>query len=75
MHAHMRDFLVQERIPHYQKHVDEPTLKNYQMTNVSSKGYRSVADFVAVEDYIKRARRIFGERMDRPRCTAQRCDR
>ena len=78
MHAHMkryRDFLVQERVPHHHKHVDEPVLKNYQMTNVSSKGYRSVADFVAVEDYLKRAGRIFSQRLDRPRCTAQRCDR
>lgn len=77
MHAHMKrykDYLVQERIPHYQKHVDEPTLKNYQMMNVSSKGHKSVAEFVAVEDYIKRAGRIFSQRMDRPRCTAQRCD-
>lgn len=77
MHAHLKrykDYLVQERIPRYQKNNDEPTLKNYQMMNVPSKGYRSVADFVAVEDYIKRARRIFGERMDRPRCTAQRCE-
>jgi TolA-binding protein len=78
MHAHMkryRDFLVQERIPHHQKYVDEPVLKNYQMTNVSSKGYRSVADFVAVEDYLNRAGRLFSQRLDRPRCTAQRCDR
>lgn len=77
MHAHMkhyRDFLVQERIPYHQKVVDEPTLKNYEMTNVSSKGYRSVAEFVAVEDYIKSAGRIFSQRMDRPRCTAKRCD-
>jgi len=77
MHAHMKrykDYLVQERIPHYQKHFDEPTLKNYQMMNVSSKGYKSVAEFAAVEDYIKRAGRIFSERMDRPRCTAQRCE-
>jgi len=77
MHSHMkryRDFLVQERVPHYQRHIDEPTLKNYQMMNVPSKGYRSVAEFVAVEDYIKRAGRVFGQRMDRPRCTAKRCD-
>ena len=77
IHAHMkryRDFLVQERIPHYQKHIDEPTLKNYQMMNVPSKGYRSVAEFVAIEDYIQRTRRIFSQRADRPRCTAQRCD-
>ena len=77
MHAHMkryRDYLVQERVPHYQKHIDEPALKNYQMMNVPSKGYRSVAEFVAVEDYIKRAGRIFSQRADRPRCTAKRCD-
>lgn len=77
MHAHMkryRDYLVQERIPHHQKFVDEPTLKNYQMLNVPSKGYRSVAEFVAVEDYTKRALGIFSQRADRPRCTAKRCD-
>lgn len=77
IHSYMkryRDFLFQERVPHHQKFVDEPTLKNYQMTNVSSKGYRSVADFVVVEDYIKRAWRIFDQRADRPRCTAKRCD-
>jgi TolA-binding protein len=77
MHAHMkryRDYLVQERIPYRQKFVDEPTLKNYQMTNVSYKGYKSEAEFLAVEDYLKRARRIFSERADRPRCTAKRCD-
>jgi TolA-binding protein len=77
MHAHMkhyRDFLIQERIPHHQKFVDEPTLANYQMMNVPFKGYGSVAEFVAVEDYIKRAGRIFSQRADRPRCTAKRCD-
>ena len=76
MHAYMkryRDFLVQERIPYHHKGTDEPVLKNYQVMNVPSKGYRSVAEFVAVEDYIKRARGIFDQRMVRPRCTAKQC--
>lgn len=37
-------------------------------------GYRSVAEFVAVEDYLKRVGRIFNQRADRPRCTPKRCD-
>ena len=76
VHAYMKrykDYLVKERIPYDEQH-DVAKVANYEMTNVSHAAYKSVATFEAAEDYIKRAQELFGQRKDRPRCTADRCN-
>ena len=65
-----KDFLVLERIPYEKKNVDEPWLEQYRMIGVSTAGYRTTTDYEAVEDYLKAAFRIFGERAHAPNCTA-----
>jgi hypothetical protein len=68
-----KDFLVQERIPYYKKMVDEPWLKQYEMMDLSTAGYRTTTDYEAVELYLKAAYRIFGEREAHPRCGSSGC--
>jgi len=70
-----KTFLVQERIPYETKNFDDPWLQQYQMMGVSTAGYRTTTDYEAVEDYLKMARSLFGERRLRPHCsTADRCE-
>lgn len=76
MHAYMKsykDYQIQERIPQHRKYIDEPKLKNYEMTSIPATGYKSTAEYEAVEKYLQLAGRLFGERVYRPRCTNDRC--
>ncbi len=65
-----KNFLITERIPYEKKNFDEPWLEQYRMVGVSTTGYRTTTDYEAVEDYLKAAYRIFGERGYRPYCRA-----
>jgi len=69
-----KDYQIQERIPHHVKYIDEPKLKNYEMMSIPAAGYKSTAEFEAVEDYLKLSGQLFGERVYRPRCTNDRCE-
>ena len=70
-----KTFLISERIPYEKKNYDEPWLEQYRMMSVSTEGFRTTTDYEAVEDYLKVAYRIFGERRERPHCGADdRCE-
>jgi hypothetical protein len=53
--------------------VDVQTVASYAMTGASSDGYGSTATPEAVEDYLKLAARLFGEREQEARCDGARC--
>lgn len=77
MHAHMKrykDYLLAEQIPHHKKYIDEPKLRNFEMLSVPAEGYKSTAEYEAVEDYLDLAYRLFSQRQNATRCTADRCD-
>ena len=65
---HYKTFLVGERIPYEKKNLDDIVLEQYRMLSVPTTGYRTVADYDAVEDYLRMARSLFGERANAPRC-------
>jgi hypothetical protein len=69
-----KDYLITERIPHRQKYFDEPKLEQFEMLGIDAKRYASVAELEAVEDYLKLARELFGQRLDRPRCKGEHCE-
>lgn len=71
MHAYMKrykNFLVQERIPYVERFTDQTILDQFRLMNISSAGYRTVADYQAAEDYIKRADTLFSQRKQAPHC-------
>ena len=65
-----KQFLVQERMPYEKKLIDDPALEQYKMMDISTESYRTTTDYDAVEDYLKSAFRIFGERRGSPYCAA-----
>lgn len=72
-HAYLKrykDFLVLERIP-FEKKGDAGKLEHYRQIGISTEGWRTTTDYEAVEDYIKMAQTLFGQREEAPRCTAQ----
>lgn len=78
IHAYLKrykDYLVQERTPSRKKLIDDPALDQYKLLNVSTTGYRTIADYEAAELYMQRAGTMFSERRPEPRCqSADRCD-
>ena len=63
-----KTFLVSERIPYEKKNFDDIRLEQYKMLEVPTAGYRTVTDYDAVEDYLRMARTLYGERNSAPRC-------
>lgn len=71
IHAYMKrykDFLVNERIPSRKQLIEEPALEQYKLLSVPTTGWRTTTDYEAAEDYMRRARDLFGERKDSPEC-------
>ncbi len=74
IHAYLKrykDFLVLERIP-FEKKGDEAQLEHYRQIGISTQGWRTTTDYEAVEDYLKMAQNLFGQREETPLCTAER---
>lgn len=70
-HAYMnryKDYLVQERIPHHKRLMDEPRLDNFRLLKVPAAGWRTTTDYEAAEDYMRKASQVFGERQADPQC-------
>jgi hypothetical protein len=78
IHAYLnryKNYMVQERIPSRKKLVDRPKLDQYEMLNVPTTNFRTTEDYEAVELYLKKAREMFDERAEKPRCqSAGSCD-
>lgn len=66
-----KDWLVQERIPRDEEY-EEHEMSSYAMLTPTT-SHRSVAAMEAVEDYIRLAQGLFGERRWEPRCAAGEC--
>lgn len=66
-----KDWLVQERIPHYEG-IDRQTAATFTMMGLGA--YQSEAAFDGVEDYIKLAQGLWGHRKPLPRCPGGTCD-
>jgi hypothetical protein len=69
-----KDWLVQERIPHYET-IDQQKAETFAMMGKDVAQYRSEAAFIGVEDYIKLAQGLWSHRMEMPRCPGGTCDR
>ena len=52
-----KDWLGQERVPHYEKY-DESRTASYAMMNTPTASYKSTATMEALEDYLTREYRI-----------------
>jgi hypothetical protein len=73
VHAYLKrykDFLVLERIPHEKEFMDKPRLEAYEMHGIDANGWRTTTDYEAVEDYLKMAAKLFGQREVDPWCRA-----
>lgn len=71
IHAYMKrykDFLVNERIPSQKTLIEQPVLEQYELMHVPTTGWRTTTDYEAAEDYMRRARDMFGERKASPEC-------
>jgi hypothetical protein len=62
-----RDYLVKERIP-CDKKCGSQKMASYAMFNAPTAPFRSLATHEAVQDYMKLAGRLYGEREAEPRC-------
>lgn len=69
-----KDWLVQERIPHYET-IDQQTAATLAMMGTGVEQYRSEATFIGVEDYIKLGQGLWARRTAMPRCPGGTCDR
>ncbi|MGQ0428633.1 MAG: hypothetical protein ACT4UQ_01685 [Gammaproteobacteria bacterium] len=70
IHAYMKrykDYLVQERIP-FGKEGDKAKLEHYRQVGVATTAWRTTTDYEAVEDYLKMAQELFGQRETAPYC-------
>jgi hypothetical protein len=64
-----KQFLVQERMPHEKKLIDDLALDQYKMMDIPTASYRTTTDYDAVANYLKAAFRVFGERRGSPYCS------
>jgi hypothetical protein len=74
-HAFMqkyRAYLVQERIPYYEK-FDQANVATYAMFDTPAASYKSLATLNAVHDHIAMAQKVFGFRRAEPICHDAEC--
>lgn len=70
--ARYKNYLVTERIPDEQK-TDTQRTASYAMLNTPAGSYRSLATMNAVQDYMKLAQRLYGERQTEAYCKGAAC--
>lgn len=67
-----KDYLISEKIPRQERN-DAQGAAGMQMMGTDSTGHQSTAKVEAVEDYVKLAQRLFGNRDLEPNCSGEKC--